>query len=157
MVTLSRKKTVDFQVDKADNREMHKFLKLAFDLAKSHEFDKSMDYFHCAVIAKGGKVLSVGYNSRGYNPLVEQYKIQEHTCTIHAEIAAILAKRKKTRFEGSKIYVVRIRSNGTVAMSRPCQMCQHVLYNYGVRRAYFSTDEFPFVGRMKVDNPAANE
>jgi deoxycytidylate deaminase len=157
MATQSPKKRVDFQSSKTNILGMHKFLKLAYDLALAHDFDKSMDYFHCAVIAKGGKVLSVGYNARGFHSFVECYKVKEHTCTIHAEIAAILAKRKKVRFEGSKVYVVRIRPNGTVAMSRPCEMCQQVLHNYGVKRAYFSTDEFPFVGKMKLDNPESSE
>lgn len=130
MATQNRKKKVDF-----------KFLKLAFDLAKSYNFDKSMDYYHCAVIARGGKVLSIGYNSRKRNSIVEQYKVQEHTCTIHAEIAAILAKRKKIRFEGSKIYVVRIKSNGTVGMSKPCEMCELVLEAYGIKRAIYTVSE----------------
>jgi deoxycytidylate deaminase len=133
---------------------MHKFLTAAYEFAKLHKFDDSLEYHHCAVIAKGGKILAVGYNYRGWNPLSEQYRTKEHTCTVHAEIAAVLSKRKKIRFEGAKIYVIRIKSDGNVAMSKPCEMCQHVLFNYGIKRAYFSVDNFPFVDKMKIDNPA---
>lgn len=133
---------------------MHKFLRAAFDLAKNHTFDPFLEHNHCAIIAKGGKILSIGYNYHGSNPLTEYYKIKGHTCTVHAEIDAIVSKRKKVRFEGAKIYVVRVKSDGSVAMSKPCEMCQHILYNYGIKRAYYSTGEFPFVGKMKIDNPA---
>jgi deoxycytidylate deaminase len=136
---------------------MHKFLRLAYDLAKVYQFDDSLEYHHCAVIVRGGKILAVGYNHRGWNQLSEQYRVCDHTCTVHAEIAAILSKRKKVRFEGAKIYVVRLKRDGTVAMSKPCEMCQHVLYNYGIKRAYYSTDEFPYVAKMRVDNPAFTE
>lgn len=155
MATQNRKKKVDTtQLCVKALGAMHKFLRAAFDLAKEHTFDPHLDYNHCAVIAKGGKILSVGYNYRGTNPLTEHYRTKEHTCTVHAEIDAIVSKRKKVRFEGAKVYVVRIKSDGNVAMSKPCEMCQHVLYNYGIKRAYFSTGEFPFVGKMKIDNPA---
>lgn len=155
MATQNPKRTVDTKAFGINLLPaMHKFLRAAFDLAKAHKYDKYLEHNHCAIIAKGGKILAVGYNYHGSNPLTEYYKVCEHTCTVHAEIDAIVSKRKKVRFEGAKVYVVRIKSDGSVAMSKPCEMCQHVLYNYGIKRAHFTTDEFPFVGKMKIDNPA---
>lgn len=133
---------------------MHKFLKLAYELAKAHPFDPTLEYNLCAVIVRGGKVLSVGYNSRGWNGLTEHYKIKDHTCTIHAEVDAIMGQRRKIRFEGAKVYVVRIKSDGTVGNAKPCEMCQHVLFNYGFKKAYYTTEEFPFIGCIRVKNPA---
>lgn len=133
---------------------MHKFLKLAFEEAKSHPYDRTLEYNLCAVIASGGKVMSIGFNHRGWNGLSEFYKVQGHASTVHAEIDAILLKRKKIRFEGAKIYVARVRSDGTVGNARPCEMCQHVLFNYGIKKAYFTTDTFPFIDVMRVVNPA---
>lgn len=133
---------------------MTKHLRYAFDLIREHEFDPSLEYNLCAVIVRGGRILSVGYNSRGWNPLSEHYRTADHACNIHAEVAAIISKRKKIRFEGSKIYVVRIKSDGTVGNAKPCEMCQHVLFNYGVKRAFYTTDDFPFVDSFKVKNPA---
>jgi deoxycytidylate deaminase len=133
---------------------MHKFLKLAYEHAKAHPYDPSLEYNLCAVIVRGGKVLSIGYNRRGWNGLSEFYKAQDHACTIHAEIDAIVSKRKKIRFEGAKVYVARVRADGTVGNAKPCEMCQHVLFNYGVKKAYFTIGEFPFIDSMRVVNPA---
>lgn len=98
--------------------------------------------------------MSIGFNHRGWNALSEFYKIQGHASTVHAEIDAILLKRKKLRFEGAKIYVARVRSDGTVGNAKPCEMCQHVLFNYGIKKAYFTTNAFPFIDVMRVVNPA---
>ena len=80
--------------------------------------------------------------------------MKDYACTIHAEIDAIMSGRKKIRFEGSKIYVVRVKSDGTVGNAKPCEMCEHVLFNYGIKRVYHTTDEFPYVGSFKLKNPA---
>lgn len=133
---------------------MLKHLRYAYDLAREHEFDSYLEYNLCAVIVRGGNVLSVGYNSQGWNPLSERYKVQRHACNIHAEINAIVSKRNKVRFDDAKIYVVRLKGDDRVGNAKPCDMCQHVLFNYGIKRAYFTVDEFPFVDSMKIVNPA---
>lgn len=129
---------------------MHKFLQLAFDEARAHPFDPSMEYQLCAVIAKGGKVLSTGYNHRGWHGLSERYKSTAHLSTIHAEVDAILLGRKKIRFEGAKIFIVRIRTDGSVGLAKPCKMCQQVLLSYGIKKAYYTTEEFPFFDSMRI-------
>lgn len=132
---------------------MHKFLKLACENAKSHQYDPSLEYNLCAVIVKGGKVLSTGFNSRGWNGLTEHYKVTDHCATVHAEIAAILLNRKKIRFEGAKVYVARIKSNGTVGNAMPCEMCRKVLSSYGVKRAFFTIEDSPFMDSIRVKIP----
>jgi deoxycytidylate deaminase len=86
--------------------------------------------------------------------LTEHYRVKKHNCNIHAEIDAIASKRNRVRFEGAKIYIVRLKAGGAVGNAMPCEMCQHVLFNYGIKRAYYTTSEFPFVGSMKLKNPA---
>lgn len=129
---------------------MHKFLKLAFEEARAHPFDRTMDYNLCAVFVRGGKILSIGYNNRDWNPITEHYKVADHCCTTHAEVDGILKKRRKIRFEDSKVFVVRIRSDGSVGDAKPCEMCQDVLYNYGVKKAIFTTSEFPFMDSIRL-------
>lgn len=133
---------------------MLRHLRYAYDLARNHQFDPSLEFNLCAVIVRGGRVLSTGFNSRGWNPLSEHYRMNDYACTIHAEVDAIMSGRKKIRFEGSKVYVVRVKSDGTVGNAKPCEMCQHVLFNYGIKRVYHTTDEFPYVGSFKLKNPA---
>lgn len=132
-----------------------KYMEHAMALARAFKFDPSLEYMLCAIIVKGGRVLSLGYNSRSWNSLLERYRVEKHVCTTHAEMDAILSQRKKTRFKGSKMYVVRIKRNGTVGNGKPCPMCQQVIYNYGIRRVIYSVDDFPFADSYLVVNPTS--
>jgi len=130
---------------------MHKFFKLAYEQAKAHPYVPSLEYNLCAVIVRGGKVLSIGFNRRGWNGLSEFYKAQDHACTIHAEIDAIVSKRKKIRFEGAKVYVARVRADGTVGNARPCPMCQAVLTAYGIKKALYTLSSVEY-GVIKLNH-----
>jgi len=52
---------------------MHKHLKTAAKLAYDHEFDEGLEYFLCAIIVKGGNILSVGFNKKSTNAFVEHF------------------------------------------------------------------------------------
>ncbi len=139
---------------------MHKFLKLAKSFIEDHHYDdnNAENFRLAAIIVRGGNVVSVGYNRRNFNGFVEYYtdlaKNRPGFCvSTHAEHEAILKAREKTDLRGCKIFVARLRRDGTLAMSRPCTICQHVLYNYGIKRAYYSIDDETY-GVMKVVNPA---
>lgn len=45
---------------------------------------------------------------------------------------------------GSVVYVVRIYSDGTLAMARPCRKCQSALRLKGVKRVYYSINKNEF-------------
>lgn len=137
---------------------MLKHLKTAQKLAQEHEYDEGLEYFLCAVIVKGGNILSIGYNKKSTNGFVEHFADvargqRDYCLSTHAEMDAVLAARAKIDLRGTKIYVVRIKASGGLGMARPCFICQHMLYNYGIRRAYYSIDDDEY-GVMKVDNPA---
>jgi deoxycytidylate deaminase len=133
---------------------MNKFLRIAVDNAKSHDYGPYLEFKLCAVLVSGGKVLSVGFNSQQFHKLTEIYRKNAYCSAMHAEIDAVVKARKKIRLEGSKIYVARIlHGNNKMAMAKPCEMCQHVLFNYGVKKAIFTIDEFTS-GHMKIHNPA---
>lgn len=133
---------------------------MALQQANDHDYG-DLEYHLCAVIVRGGSVISVGFNKRTTNGFVEHYtdlaRGQRDWCmSTHAEMDAVLQARQKTDLSGSKIYVIRKRQEtklGTLALSKPCEICQHVLYNYGIRRAYFTIDDDSF-GVMKIINPA---
>lgn len=131
-------------------------MKLAYDLALAYPYDPSLDYRLCAVIVRGGRVLSTGYNQRTCNGLTQRYRVTDHCCTTHAEVDAIVSRRKKIRFEGAKIYIVRLRHDGSVGNAKPCAMCHRILYNYGIRKAFFTTTEFPCVDSMRIKSPISD-
>jgi deoxycytidylate deaminase len=130
---------------------MHKYLLLAKSFGDQHTFDEYLEHHVCAIIVKGGRVLSVGYNKSGTNAFVRYYqKIAKHEyCeTTHAEQDAILKVRSKTDLRGSKIFVVRLRSSnsplGELGLARPCPICEEVLKSYGIKRAYYSISDNEF-------------
>lgn len=120
---------------------MNKFLKLAATLAQNYEYDSYLEYKLCAILVRGGKILSIGYNNRGSAPIQKRFAVTKYGESTHAEVDAILNGRKLTRLEGSKVYVVRVRSDNTVGMAKPCEMCQRILKNYGVKRAVYTVRE----------------
>lgn len=136
---------------------MQKFLRLAEQNARAYEFDPYLDYHLCAILVKGGKILSVGYNKGSTNAFVEHFAdlvrgYRDYSLGIHAEMDAVLKARSKTDLKGCKIYVTRIRRDGELGMARPCEICQKILHTYGIKRAYYtiSTSEY---GVMRVQNP----
>ncbi len=139
---------------------MHKYLKTALKNAFAHDYDSHLEYQLCAVIARGGAVLSFGFNKPQTNGFVEHYTDQiigadrDYSMNTHAEMDAISVVRSKVDLRGSKIYVARIRPPGnldgnTIGLARPCEICQNILFNYGIRRAYYTIDDNNF-GVMKI-------
>jgi len=137
---------------------MHKHLKAAARLAHDHEFDAGLEYYLCAIIVKGGNVLSVGYNKKATNSFVEYFADlargkRDYCMSTHAEQDAILQARSKIDLSGTKMYVVRIKPSGGLGLAKPCIICEQAIYNYGISRVYYSigTEEY---GVLKVTDPA---
>ena len=133
---------------------MHKYLKIASDNARNHTFDQGMEYHLCAVIVKSGKPISVGFNSFSTNAFVEHYAnlsrgIRDYCLSTHAEMDAVLRIRNRVDLNGCKIYVARNLKKGGMATSRPCEICQNVLYNYGIKRAFYTINDNEY-GVMRI-------
>ena len=137
---------------------MHKHIDMAMSFARSFVHDPSLPAFITAMIVSGGRVLSVGYNSRRVaSPLQDHYKVNPFCNSIHAEVDAVLNVRRKIDLTGSKIYVVRRLRADTAdkpvcGLAKPCAMCAAILYSYGIKRAYYTIDNTNF-GVMKVVDP----
>lgn len=130
---------------------------MALSFARCYNHDPSLPAVVTAMIISGGRVLSVGYNSRANSGLQERYKTNPHCNSVHAEVDAILNVRRKIDLTGSKIVVVRRLKYDTaqkpfIALAKPCTMCQAVLYSYGIKRAMYTiaNDEY---GVMKIVDP----
>jgi deoxycytidylate deaminase len=128
---------------------MHKYLDMALQFAKDHEYHDTLTYNLCAIIVSGGRVMSIGYNKRSTNAFVEHYadkargRGRDFCLSMHAEQEAVLLARQKTDLTGSKIFVARVRREKTmdpVGMARPCVICENMLRAYGIKRAYYTID-----------------
>jgi deoxycytidylate deaminase len=118
---------------------LHRFLEMAKRFAAHHQYERNMEYRLCAVLVKGGKSISVGYNKRTRSELMRRFAIRDHQ-TVHAEVDAVLQVRRKIDLTGCKIYVVRLLKNGNTAIARPCGTCQEVLKAYGIKTMVYTTD-----------------
>ena len=89
-----------------------------------------------AVIVKGGRVLSTGFNSLRPSSLLR-------TPTLHAEAAAVLKLLKARRLHdliGADIYVTRFTRGGAVGIAKPCDHCHNLLKSVGISRCYYTRD-----------------
>lgn len=89
-----------------------------------------------AVIVKGGRILSTGFNK--IRPSKEL-----KTETIHAEEDAVLKVLRNGNHQalvGAKIYVTRFTRGGRIGLSKPCERCMALLTSVGMRSASFTTD-----------------
>ena len=106
-----------------------------FDIARS--MSKKSKYCHQlgAVIAKKNKVMSVGFN----NPYKTHPRSNNRFKTIHAELDAILGLAKED-LVGSTIYVYREHKDGSPANSKPCQYCQMLIKQAGIKKVCYTDD-----------------
>lgn len=123
--------------------------KRAFELAKKAAKESPFEIRrHGAVLIRGGKILSSGFNLCVHSKLSDRFKKHAGEGTRHAEVAAILGIDKKVT-SGADIYVVRLNKKGELKNSRPCLMCQDILKFVGVRRAFYSISDTEY-GVLKI-------
>jgi len=141
---------------------VNKFFRIALQYAQAHDYE-DQDYHLCSVIVRGGSVVSVGYNKRNTNSFVEHFTDlargqRDWRTSTHAEMDCVLQVRSKIDLRGSKIYTIRkhkdFKKYSLFGMAKCCEICQHVLYNYGIKKAYYTIDDHTH-GVMKVINPAS--
>jgi len=86
-----------------------------------------------AAIEKNETILSVGYNTRiSDNILKDRF-------SLHAECMAILRALKKygrKKVEGSTIYIIRYKKDGSFGNSKPCPVCQTILKKFNMKTIY---------------------
>jgi deoxycytidylate deaminase len=89
-----------------------------------------------AVITKGQRVLSTGYNQLAYCPL-NKFKVSKH-----AEMDAILKLMRKpnglSSLAGSTLYVSRLTKRGT-GLARPCSKCWDLMLAVGISKVIYTT------------------
>jgi len=111
-----------------------KRLKLAAKQAKKSSFKYRLG----AVIVKGGRILSTGYNVVGKSTALFKHRWN----SIHAEQSAILRLLKQPRglehLRGATLYVTRILSNGCFSLAKPCPVCMGTIRAVGISKVVYS-------------------
>lgn len=127
---------------------MNKKFKFALKRSKNHNFEK--EYRLCALIIKGGKIVSIGFNNNKYHSIIDKYNNKDYPITLHAEMNAILkARAKGINIKGSKMLVLRLLSDGSVAIAKPCEVCQRIIKDYGIKRVKYTINNNN-IGLLKV-------
>ena len=101
-----------------------------------------------AGIVYKGRLVAVGVNSKKSHPFQAKYSKNEHAIYLHAEVAAIMAaKRKLTEAELAKatLYVIRTKEsyiNGqtVLGIAKPCEGCERCINDHNIRRVVYSMD-----------------
>ena len=89
-----------------------------------------------AVIVKGHRILSTGYNEIRYSRFTK-------SPTLHAEASAILKLLKENRLgdlAGSTIYVSRFTRGGRIGLAAPCSACHSLIRSVGITRVVYTLD-----------------
>lgn len=127
---------------------MNKHLNLAKKIARKSNYRYKMS----AIIFDGNRVISSGYNkvipceidtigSKYSNKLL-------FDCSIHAEMMALMRARKWDVI-GKEMLVIRIRKNGSIGNSKPCNNCLSNIIGAGIKVIYFWQDNI--INQMKVE------
>lgn len=101
-----------------------------------------------AVIVKGSRVLSAGYNELRYTKELKKWNV-------HAEEAAILKLLKAKRLSslaGADLYVTRFTRGGAVGCSKPCANCQVIIKAVGIRNVHYINKAGYFETYRPTDN-----
>lgn len=101
---------------------------------------------HGAVIFKGKRIYSMGFNTssrsvKSINKIAQRWKT-----SVHAEVSAIL--NAKRDLNGLDILVVRMNNKRQFMLSKPCINCLSYIDYCGIRNIYYSTKEYPFIKKL---------
>jgi deoxycytidylate deaminase len=93
------------------------------------------------------KIISSGYNTTVTNPLQKRYNQLRFSgdSTAHSKHAEVdcllpLLNRKDIDFGRVSLYLYREHKSGEPACARPCQSCQALIKELGIRNIYYSND-----------------
>lgn len=91
-----------------------------------------------AVLAKGKKELSVGFNNDRTHPRMQRFNPDKsYTPGLHAEVMACMGL-SDSLIEDADLYVVRLTKKGKLAMAMPCAICRKFIREAKIKRVFFT-------------------
>jgi len=102
-----------------------------------------------AVVFNKKQFISRGHNYSNRSIRKHHPRFRKTPFSIHAEVDAII--KAKRNLSGHSIMVVRINNEGELRYSKPCEYCVSYLKYVGIKTVYFSTGDYPFIEKMKIN------
>lgn len=102
-----------------------------------------------AVAVYKGSIIAEAWNTDKTSPLQNRYNIYRYNNPLlpaksHCETQLIQRIRWKfgnnLKWDKVDIYLYRELKNGSLAMSRPCKSCLHLLIDSGITHIFYTTD-----------------
>jgi tRNA(Arg) A34 adenosine deaminase TadA len=90
-----------------------------------------------AVLVYKKQIIAARYNELRTHPKLLKWYPYPY---LHAEAHCILA-HGLNNCEHCRLYVMRIRKDKSIAMSRPCQCCRALIEYVGIDQVYYSKDD----------------
>ncbi len=121
-------------------------IQLAAKIAQKRE-KGSTRYYHCAILTKKNRCVSVGWNSLKTHP-----KSKNKFSTLHAEVHCLIGIHEK-ELVNSQLFVVRVGGLGrkNLLLSKPCSFCKTFILESGLKRVYYSVSN-NVIARWDVKN-----
>lgn len=95
-----------------------------------------------AVITKGGRIFSTGFNELRYYRKLPTKKPWDNS--LHAEgkaVMRLLRTGRQTDLINASIYISRVKKDGTPGLAKPCKFCEELIRAVGIRKVFYTTDE----------------
>lgn len=113
---------------------MNSYIHLATQQAKL----SGLQYRMGAVLVRGNTVVGAACNQTDH-PKLRRWRsryLTEYT-GLHAEMAVLWGQEWRS-LRGMTLYVVRVRADGTLAMAKPCLLCQEIIQAAGIKKVYYT-------------------
>lgn len=106
--------------------------------------NREMRTSHVAFLIKKGKIVHVGWNKNKTHPENLNHPYHDGRTGLHAELDVCL----KSGLEDLSTYemiVIRVDRLGRMCNSRPCNGCQSIINQMGIKKVWYSN----IIGRMQ--------
>lgn len=88
-----------------------------------------------AILVKGGKIISRGYNRNSAMADRISKKFGVDFWTLHAEMDALFSVDAKN-LQGMTLYVAGVSKAGNLVCSKPCKKCLKIIQKLGIKVIY---------------------
>ena len=114
---------------------------------KEAEKSKMYPFKVGAVIFKGNRIISYGYNKKGHAGKIHP-RYRNKYDSIHAEQSAIFKVKNWKKLKNSSILVIRLCRNGFLSMAMPCDMCMKLIEHVEIREIYYTNHNSEIIKKI---------